>query len=149
MTKSLLRFVLQCHLPLSQEADCRGHSLPPIYPEAVVSVLSSNVTKDTTNVQLRCSSCTTWSGGGKLDIQSTSGNFIYAYGNQQPATPDVPTSSFTQHLDHGNFNLNLKAAQVNANTAPTITGAAKSSGSSGGLFGLSQRQLVPPERCRC
>jgi cellobiose dehydrogenase (acceptor) len=117
-----------------------GHSLPPPYSGPLVTVLSSNVTTETTTVELECTNCTTWS-TGKLDIESTSGNFIYAYGNQEPATPNVPTSTFTQHLDHGNFNLNLKAAQVNNNVAPTITGSAtKSSGVS--VFGLSQRQLV-------
>jgi hypothetical protein len=138
--KSLPQHVSQRPLSLYMKTDCRGHSLPPPYSGPLVTVLSSNVTTETTTVELECTNCTTWS-TGKLDIESTSGNFIYAYGNQEPATPNVPTSTFTQHLDHGNFNLNLKAAQVNNNVAPTITGSAtKSSGVS--VFGLSQRQLV-------
>ena len=91
-------------------------------------------------MQLECSNCTAWS-TGKLDIESTSGNFIYAYGNEEPATPNVPTSTFTEHVDHGNFNLNLKAAQVNTDAAPTITGSSKSS-SGFNVFGLSERQFV-------
>ena len=140
--ESLLRHVSQRPLSLyMKKTDCRGHSLPPPYSGPLVTVLSSNVTAETTTVELECTNCTTWS-TGKLDIESTSGNFIYAYGNQEPATPNVPTSTFTQHLEHGNFNLNLKAAQVNTAAAPTITGAATKSSGGVHIFGLSQRQLV-------
>lgn len=107
-----------------------------MYNGAQLTIRGSNVTKDFTEVQLQCSNCTTWT-GGSVDIESSSGSFIWAYGETAPSDPSNPASPFQQHQDHGNFKLNLKAAQTNSNNPPTI-----SVGSSDGLFGLSHRQLV-------
>src|SRR6266496_5399127 len=116
----------------------RGHSLPPIYPGPQLTVISQNVTKDTTTVALKCYNCTAWS-EGKLDIQSTTANFIYAYGSTAPKNPSNFDSSFSQHDDHGNFKLNLKSAITTSNSPPLIGGEQKSTGSTGGL---TQRQKV-------
>ena len=53
--------------------------------------------------------------------------------------PRIPASPFPQHYDHGNFNLNLKSAVTNSNSAPLIGGPEKSTGSTGGL---TERQKV-------
>jgi hypothetical protein len=116
----------------------RGHSLPPVYPGPQITLLSQNVTKELTTVQLKCSDCTVWS-TGSLDIQLTSANLIYAYSGTAPSNPSSPGSPFLQHDDHGNFNLNLKSAITSSNTAPVIAGQQKSTGSTGGL---SERQKV-------
>ena len=115
----------------------RGHSLPPPYSGSQITILSQNVTHNLTTVQLKCSDCTVWS-TGTLDIQSTSANFIYAYGTTGPSNPSNPESPFPQHYDHGNFNLNLKSAVTNSNSAPLI-GGQKSTSSTGGL---TERQKV-------
>lgn len=110
----------------------RGHSLPPVYQGPDITIISQNVTQDLTTVQLNCSDCTVWS-TGKLDIQSTSADFIYAYATSGPFNPSSSSSGFPQHDDHGNFNLNLKSAITNSNSAPVIGGPETSKGSTGGL----------------
>lgn len=89
-------------------------------------------------MQLRCSNCTTWS-KGTLNVQSTSANLIYAYGDTAPSNPSSSLSSFTQHTDHGNFQLNLKVAQTTSNSAPLLSGQSTQGGHSGSL---SERQWV-------
>lgn len=117
----------------------RGHIQPAVYDGPHITVLSQTVNSNVTNVQLKCSNCTTWS-TGKLNVQSTAADFVYAYGDSPPNSPSNPGSSFPQHVDHGGFALNLKNAQTTSTAAPTITGQPSSSG--GHVGGLSERQWV-------
>ena len=117
----------------------RGHSLPPLYAGPQVTVLKSTVTSTDTTVELKCSNCTVWT-TGKLDIQSTNADFIYAYSTTAPTQLSNPDSFFQQHTDHGNFQLNLKSAITT--TAPT--GAPALTGSTAAQTGFSQRQIVVP-----
>jgi len=55
-----------------------------------------------------------------LDIQSSSADFIYAYGIIEPSNPSSPNSTFYIHEDYGNFNLNLLQAQKGTHNS-TIT----------------------------
>jgi hypothetical protein len=116
----------------------RGHSLPPPYSGPEVTVLKSTITSTDTTVELKCSNCTVWK-AGKLDVESTSADFVYAYSTTAPQQLSNPDSSFQQHNDHGDFNLNLKSAITNNAPAgaPALTGSTTSGG------GLSQRQIVP------
>jgi hypothetical protein len=113
-----------------------GHSLPPVYPGPLITFLSHTANSTLTSVQFKCSNCTTWS-VGKLNVQSTAADFIYAYGDTPPTTPSNPDSPFEEHVDHGDFTLNMKNAQTSSAAPPTITSAPKSSGG-----GLSERQWV-------
>jgi len=117
----------------------RGHIQPAVYDGPHITILSQTVNSNVTNVQLKCSNCTTWS-AGKLNVQSTAADFVYAYGDSPPASPANSGSSFPQHVDHGEFALNLKDAQTTSATAPTITGQPSSGGEK--LGGLSERQWV-------
>jgi hypothetical protein len=78
---------------------------------------------------------------GKLNIQSTSADFIYAYGDTTPSDPSSPLSPFLEHVDHGDFNLNLKTAQTNSISPPSL-GGNNSTSTSGSSGGLSERQWV-------
>ena len=98
--------------------------------------MSHNVTKDLTTVGIKCSNCTTWP-TGKLDIKSSAADFIYAYGSTAPSKLSDPSSSFTQHDDHGNFQMNLVTAINNDGTAPPIAPQKLPTG-------LSTRQKVCP-----
>jgi hypothetical protein len=87
-------------------------------------------------VAIKCSNCTKWS-GGKLDLQSTSADFIYAYGLQTPLNPSNPSSDFFIHISNGKFKLNLQKSRINgtnATTQPAIEGAPSG--------GLKYRQKV-------
>jgi hypothetical protein len=95
--------------------DTRGQGLPPVYAGPTLQVLSSVVTSTSTTAHLRCSNCTEWS-GGNLDLNSTSANFIYAYGGMAPEDPENPNSDFFIHIYAGNFSLNLQDAQGLTNT---------------------------------
>jgi hypothetical protein len=98
--------------------------------------MSSNVTKDLTTVEIKCSNCTSWP-TGKLNVQSNAADFIYAYSSTPPSKLSDPSSSFTQHDDHGNFKLNLVTAITNDGAVPTLTPVASTGG-------LSTRQKVFP-----
>jgi Cytochrome domain of cellobiose dehydrogenase len=115
--------------------DIRGQGLPPVYSGPILQVVSSVVTNSSTTAHLRCSNCTEWS-GGNLDINSTSADFIYAYGEIPPENPANPDSDFFIHIDTGNFNLNLQDAQSLTNTTlpSTLPGTAST--------GFSTRQKV-------
>ena len=114
----------------------RTENLPPVYTGPTITQIAHNVSSTETIVQLKCSGCTKWT-TGNLNVQSTSANLIYAWCSQPPFTPSDPNSGFDQHDDHGNFNLNLKAAQTTTATAPPpLTNTPTSSG------GLSYRQKV-------
>ena len=115
----------------------RGHSLPPPYSGPEVTVLNSSVTSTDTIVELKCSNCTVWT-KGKLDISSQKANFIYAYSSNAPAQLSNVDSSFQQHDDYGNFQLNL----VSAVTTTAPTGAPAFTISTSPQKGLSQHQIV-------
>ena len=110
-----------------------GHSVPLPYSGPILQVLSSSVTTDFTNVQLKCSGCTSWS-GGSLDVLSISAEFMYASAPTGPSDPSNPTSSFPQHNDYGTFNLDLTSAYVSSsastNIASTSTGTSTSTATS-------------------
>ena len=115
----------------------RGNFLPPPYTGPQVTVLNSTVTSTDTTVELKCSNCTVWT-TGKLDIQSTNANFIYAYSTTAPLQLANVNSVFQKHNDNGNFQLNLK----NAITTTAPTGAPALSGTTTAKAGFSQRQIV-------
>ena len=98
-------------------ADLSGHGLPPVYSGPVLELISSTVNLSSTMAEVRCSNCTKWS-GGSIDLESTSANFIYAYGETAPEDPGNPNSDFFIHVDSGNFNLDLQNARVSPNTTP-------------------------------
>jgi cellobiose dehydrogenase (acceptor) len=99
---------------------CRGEGLPPVYEGPSIDILSSNIAENATTVQFQCSNCTTWS-GGSLDLNSTSADFIYAWGNMEPLEPSESNSTFFIHVDYGNFKLNLKSAQTGLSTTNGTT----------------------------
>lgn len=111
--------------------------MPPPYAGPQVTILNSTVTTTDTTVELKCSNCTIWT-AGKLDIQATNANFIYAYSTTPPSQLSDPNSGFQKHDSNGNFQLNLK----NAITTSASTGAPAVVGSTTAKGGLSQRQIV-------
>lgn len=134
----LFRLVLRRTCMCKYVLMCSGHLLPGAYSGPSVQVISSNVTKDQTTIGLRCSNCTVWS-KGKLNTQSTAASFIYSYGNIEPTNPGSNLSSFEQHVDYGNFEMNLQSAVSKSASPPTIAGKGSTGSSSSGL---TSRQWV-------
>jgi hypothetical protein len=121
-----------------------GQGLPPVYSGPEIQLLSSKISNNSTAVSFRCSNCTTWS-VGELDVQSTSADLIYAYGETAPMDPSNPNSDFLIHTYSGNFNLDLKAAQMIStnSTTPLNTTMPPPPPLSQSKGGLTTRQKVP------
>ena len=80
------------------------------------------------------SNCRQW-GSNSLDAKSTSQNFIWASGPGDSIRSDDPEFSISEHLDKGNFQLNLVTATGGDGTANPFavqSGTNSGSGSSSG-----------------
>ncbi|CAK4030903.1 Hypothetical predicted protein [Lecanosticta acicola] len=91
---------------------------------AQITVLSGSTVSDgkmTANV--RCSNCTSWT-GGTMDFTSSNGSWIHAYKKGTPITSDELDADISYHDDYGVFDWNLTAAKGGSEVNPFVTAAA-------------------------
>ncbi|KIW40827.1 uncharacterized protein PV06_07998 [Exophiala oligosperma] len=88
----------------------KGHTMPQHTDDVKVDVLEgSGVINNVFVVNAKCTGCRSWD-GGKVDVDSTDQDMIWALGPDGSLKSDDVSASITQHEGHNFFDLNLKDA---------------------------------------
>jgi hypothetical protein len=111
-----------------------GHNTPSVSSSADISLLEgSGVEGNTMTANIRCGSCTSWS-GGSMDFSSSSASWIHATKSGSPIKSDSQDASISQHgNDYGSFNWDFSNAKGGSEVNPLLsasTGGSSDSGSS-------------------
>jgi hypothetical protein len=105
-----------------------GHSTPSLSSAADISLLEgSGVEGNTMTANIRCGSCSSWS-GGSMDFSKSSASWIHATASGSPIQSDSQDESIKQHgSDYGSFNWDFSNAKGGSEVNPLL--AASTSGS--------------------
>jgi hypothetical protein len=115
-----------------------GHSEPSYSSSAQVTLLDgSGVSNGVMTANIKCASCSSWS-GGKMDFSASSTNWIFAAYSGAQIKSDSPSSTISQHQGtYGTLSFGTSAkggSDVNpftaSNSTTTTTGSGSGSGSS-------------------
>ena len=106
-----------------------GHNTPSVSSSADIALLEgSGVEGNTMTANIRCGSCSSWS-GGSMDFSSSSASWIHATGSGSPIQSDSTDASIRQHgNDYGSFDWDFSNAKGGSEVNPLL--AASTSGSS-------------------
>jgi hypothetical protein len=98
-----------------------GHSTPSLSSSADISLLEgSGVEGNTMTANIRCGSCSSWS-GGSMDFSSSSASWIHATASGSPIQSDSQDESIKQHgSDYGSFNWDFSNAKGGSAVNPLL-----------------------------
>lgn len=100
----------------------KGHFEPSFNSDAQVTLLQgSGIRSDGSMVaNVRCDSCTTWS-GGSMDVTSSSSNWIMAYKAGSSLDSTDQSANIDQHDTHDQFTLDLTTGTGGSSSNPFIS----------------------------
>lgn len=90
---------------------------------------------------VRCSSCSSWS-GGSMDFSQSSASWIYAWYSGDALNTDELNANINQHQQASSFDWDLSAAVNSENVNPFVAGSTTDSGS-GTTTGSTDSGSVP------
>ncbi|KAK3678334.1 hypothetical protein LTR78_001631 [Recurvomyces mirabilis] len=122
------------NVTISQRSASR-HNMPTEVSQSTVMVLEgSGVQGNTMTANIRCTGCTSWSGGTMNPTDSAS-NWIYAYKEGSALATNDAATSIQQHDEHGSLQLDLTQATGGSSQNPFLaaqtSNATNTSGTSG------------------
>jgi hypothetical protein len=109
-----------------------GHSTPSLSSSADISLLEgSGVEGNTMTANIRCGSCSSWS-GGSMDFSKSSASWIHATASGSPIQSDSQDESIKQHgNDYGSFNWDFSSAKGGSEVNPLLAASTSVSSGSG------------------
>jgi hypothetical protein len=115
-----------------------GHNTPSVSSSADISLLEgSGVEGNTMTANIRCGSCTSWS-GGSMDFSSSSASWIHATKSGSPIKSDSQDASISQHgNDYGSFNWDFSNAKGGSEVNPLLSASTSGSSDSGSSTGAT------------
>jgi hypothetical protein len=115
-----------------------GHSTPSVSSSANIALLEgSGVEGNTMTANIRCSSCSSWS-GGSMDFTSSSASWIHASGSGSPIKSDSTDASIRQHgNDYGSFDWSFSSAKGGSQVNPLVSASTSGSSNSGSSTGAA------------
>jgi len=109
-----------------------GHNTPSVSSSADISLIEgSGVEGSTMTANIRCGSCSSWS-GGSMDFSSSSASWIHATKSGSPIQSDSQDASISQHgNDYGSFNWDFSNAKGGSEVNPLLSAGTSGSSDSG------------------
>lgn len=110
-----------------------GHSEPSVSSSAQITLLEgSGVEGNTMTANIRCASCSSWS-GGSMDFSSSSASWIHATASGSPIKSDSVDEDISQHgQDYGSFNWDFSNAKGGTEVNPLLSASSTSGSSASG-----------------
>ncbi|KAK4554555.1 hypothetical protein LTR86_008410 [Recurvomyces mirabilis] len=114
-----------------------GHNMPTEVSQSTVTLLEgSGVQGNTMTANIRCTGCTSWS-GGTMNPTDSSSNWIYAYKEGSALATNDAATSIQQHDEHGSLQLDLTQARGGSSQNPFLAAQTSNTTNTSGTSGTT------------